>query len=112
MLQWLYTYVASVCSKCFICFRRMLQKCFMLQVFHEQTREADACGMLQKCFMLQVFHEQAWKAGACGPHVRAGSRAGVGNGAARETEQRGAGIEWRGHVGVQQARASVRTCGR
>jgi hypothetical protein len=66
MLQWLYTYVISVCFKCFICFRRMLQKCFMLQVFHEQAREA----------------------GACGPRVRAGSRAGVGNGAARETEQR------------------------
>ena len=25
MLQWLYTYGARVCSKCFICFRRMLQ---------------------------------------------------------------------------------------
>jgi hypothetical protein len=25
MLQWLYTYVARVCSKCFICFRHMLQ---------------------------------------------------------------------------------------
>jgi hypothetical protein len=25
MLQWLYTYVARVCSKCFICCRRMLQ---------------------------------------------------------------------------------------
>jgi hypothetical protein len=24
-LQWLYTYVASVCFKCFTCFRRMLQ---------------------------------------------------------------------------------------
>jgi hypothetical protein len=25
MLQWLYTYVSSVCSKYFICFRRTLQ---------------------------------------------------------------------------------------
>jgi hypothetical protein len=25
MLQWLYTYVSSVCSKCFTCFRRILQ---------------------------------------------------------------------------------------
>jgi hypothetical protein len=25
MSQWLYTYVANVCSKCFTCFRRMLQ---------------------------------------------------------------------------------------
>jgi hypothetical protein len=44
MLQWLYTYVASVCPQCFICvFRRMLQVClseccicftYMLQVFY------------------------------------------------------------------------------
>jgi hypothetical protein len=25
MLQWLYTYVVRVCSKCFICFKRILQ---------------------------------------------------------------------------------------
>ena len=44
MLQWLYTYVVSFCSQCFICFyRRMLQVCLfeccicfthMLQVFY------------------------------------------------------------------------------
>ena len=37
MLQWLYTYVASVCSKCFIYFfRRMFASVFiwMLHVFH------------------------------------------------------------------------------
>ena len=40
MLQWLYTYVAIVCSKCFICFRRILQVFYldvaytcMLQVY-------------------------------------------------------------------------------
>jgi hypothetical protein len=42
MLQWLYNYVSSVCSRCFICFRHMLQvfhlcvckyfKCFHLNV--------------------------------------------------------------------------------
>jgi hypothetical protein len=33
----LYTYVARVCSKYFICFR------YMLQVFHEQAQEVGAC---------------------------------------------------------------------
>jgi hypothetical protein len=48
MLHWLYTYVGSVCFKCFSCFKYMLQayvcKCFiyfgrMLQVLHDQVRE-------------------------------------------------------------------------
>jgi hypothetical protein len=36
MLQWLYTYVASVCSKCFICFSNVCYKCiiWMLHIFH------------------------------------------------------------------------------
>jgi hypothetical protein len=33
MLKWLYTNVASLCSKCFICFSVFCSKCFMLQVF-------------------------------------------------------------------------------
>jgi hypothetical protein len=36
MLQWLYTYVSSVCSECFICFsRRMFASIFiwMLHMF-------------------------------------------------------------------------------
>ena len=35
MLQWLYMYVASVCSKCFRCFRDMLQ------VFHKDVAKVD-----------------------------------------------------------------------
>jgi predicted DsbA family dithiol-disulfide isomerase len=35
MLQWLYTYVSSVCSDCFICFRRMSQ------VFHLDVAKVD-----------------------------------------------------------------------
>jgi hypothetical protein len=35
ILQWLYTYVSSVCSDCFICFRRTLQ------VFHLDVAKVD-----------------------------------------------------------------------
>jgi hypothetical protein len=73
MLQWLYMYVANVCSKCFIYFfRRKLHVrlsrcciCFthMLQVFHLNI--AHACNDFQVFFqvfcqyfrrMLHVFH--------------------------------------------------------
>jgi hypothetical protein len=57
MLQWLYTYISSVCSKCFICFRRMLCRfyksgsgcCIYLQ---------SVCFKCFRCFirMLQVFY--------------------------------------------------------
>jgi hypothetical protein len=47
MLQWLYTYIASVCSKCFTYFRRMLQV-FYLNV----TVVIHTCC---KC-MFQLFH--------------------------------------------------------
>ena len=63
MLQWLYTYVSSVCSNSFICFRRMLQ------VFHQDIAKVDLnvayTYMLQayvssvfSCFkrIFQVFH--------------------------------------------------------
>jgi hypothetical protein len=36
----------SVCSKCFICFRRKLQKAlFRLQVFHEQAQMVPMCAI-------------------------------------------------------------------
>jgi hypothetical protein len=73
ILQWLYTYVVSDCSKCFICFfMRTLQIClfgchicftYMLQVFYLDV--AYALQWLFKCFrffckcfrrMLHVFH--------------------------------------------------------
>jgi hypothetical protein len=57
MLQWLYTYVANVCSQCFICvFRRMLQECLseccicfthMLEMFYVDV--AYVCNGF-KCF--------------------------------------------------------------
>jgi hypothetical protein len=66
ILKWLYTYVASVCSKCFNCFRLMLQvfyldvayvtvaihiccKAYVLNVSHVSNV------FCSKCFMLQVF---------------------------------------------------------
>jgi hypothetical protein len=79
-LQWLYKYVAMVCSQCFICvFRRMLQVflsryciCFthMLQVFHVEvayvfewlhTCSPSVSNVYCKCFnyfgrMLPVLH--------------------------------------------------------
>jgi hypothetical protein len=64
MFQWLYTYVASIYSKYFICFRSMMQVFFlyvayMLQLLY--TYIANVCckcfscfrPMWQKCFMLQ-----------------------------------------------------------
>jgi hypothetical protein len=56
MLQWLYTYVVSVCSKCFNVSDVFYSKCFMLQVFHEQAQA------------------EAIPASAGGPHVRAGAK--------------------------------------
>jgi hypothetical protein len=47
MLQWLYKYVASVCSTCFICFRHILQ------VFHLNVAKADL-DVAYTC-MLQAF---------------------------------------------------------
>jgi hypothetical protein len=47
MLQWLYIYVANVCSKCFTCFR------LMLQVFHlDVAYVLDICC---KC-LFNMFH--------------------------------------------------------
>ena len=60
MLQWLYVYVSSVCSNCFICFRRILQV-FYVDVARVDLDVAYTC-MLQayvsKCFkrILQVFY--------------------------------------------------------
>jgi hypothetical protein len=66
MLQWLYTYVASVCFKCFSCFRRMLQVFYLdvayvavaihilLQVHVPNVSPiSEVC--YSKCFMLQMF---------------------------------------------------------
>jgi hypothetical protein len=72
MLQWLYTYVTSVYSKCFICFfKRKLQVCLsgcciyfthMLQVFYlDVTYACNGFQVFFMCFckyfkrMLQVF---------------------------------------------------------
>jgi hypothetical protein len=54
MLQWLYMYVVSVCSKCFICFRQMLQV-FYLDIAYVVV--ASVCSKCFSCFryMLQVF---------------------------------------------------------
>ena len=85
MLQWLYTYVTKVCSKCFICFFRcILQVCLtgccicfthMLQVFYLDVAYVCNESVLSRCYvclqwfsnvfrcfckcfrrMLQVFH--------------------------------------------------------
>jgi hypothetical protein len=53
MLQWLYTYVSSVCSKCFICFLDVRGKCFiwMLHMFHTYV-----ASVLSGCYIcLQWF---------------------------------------------------------
>jgi hypothetical protein len=47
MLKWLYMYVSSVCSKCFICFR------CMLQVFHLEVAKVD---LDVACIYMQMFH--------------------------------------------------------
>ena len=63
LLQLLYTCISSVCSKCFICSRRMLQM-FYLDIVKVHLDIAYTC-MLQayvfsvfRCFicMFQVFH--------------------------------------------------------
>jgi hypothetical protein len=64
MLQWLYTYVSSLSSKCFICIRHMLQVCSsrccksspdvaytcMLQAYF-------SCGFMCFIRLLQAFHQ-------------------------------------------------------
>jgi hypothetical protein len=50
MLQWLYMYVASICFKCFIYFRRMLQV-FYLDVAYVAVAIHICCKR-----MLQMFH--------------------------------------------------------
>ena len=44
MLQWLYTYVASVCSECFICFSNVCYKSVYLDVVYVSHKRC-------KCFM-------------------------------------------------------------
>jgi hypothetical protein len=50
MLQWLYVYVARICSQCFICFSDIFCRCVYLEV-------ADVSHMCCKCFiwMLLIF---------------------------------------------------------
>jgi hypothetical protein len=60
MLQWLYTYVASVCFKCFSYFKRMLQL-FYLDIGYVAVAIHVCCKCMFECFtcfrpMLQVFH--------------------------------------------------------
>jgi hypothetical protein len=47
MLQWLYTYISSAYSKCFICFRRMLQ------VYHLDVAKVDL--NVTYIYAIQVF---------------------------------------------------------
>jgi hypothetical protein len=60
MLHWLYTYVASICFKCFSCFKRMLQVfMWMLYMLHWLcTYVVSVCFKCFSCFkrMLQVFY--------------------------------------------------------
>jgi hypothetical protein len=64
MLQWLYTYVASVCSKCFICFfPTYVASVFilMLHMFHTYVASvlSGCCICLQlffKCFYMCFRH--------------------------------------------------------
>ena len=51
MFQWLYTYAVRVCSKCFICFRRMLQVFYLDVAFVANVSEA-CCKRLFKLFDL------------------------------------------------------------
>jgi hypothetical protein len=54
MLQWLYTYVASIYSKCFTYFRHMLQVFYMLQVLPI----SDICCKCFICckYIFQMFY--------------------------------------------------------
>ena len=63
MLQWLYTYVASVCSKCFSCFR------WMLHVFYLGV--AYVSHLCCKCFirMLHMFSHICYICFAMATHV-------------------------------------------
>jgi hypothetical protein len=65
MLQWLYTYVASICSKCFNCFRCMLQAFYldvayvavaihMLQAYVSNVSPVST-HFAANAFMFQVF---------------------------------------------------------
>jgi hypothetical protein len=97
MLHWLYTYVVSVCFKCFICFKRILQV-FYLDVAYVAMLIHIYCKRIivkissvlnvccNKCFMLQVFHEQARQEGAGegGPLGHSGSRMCAGSEASAE----------------------------
>jgi hypothetical protein len=49
MLQWLYTYVSSVDSKCFIGFGRMLQ------VFHLDVAKVDLNVVYASVFFIRIF---------------------------------------------------------
>jgi hypothetical protein len=66
MLQWLYTYVASFCSQCFICvFRNICCNCVYLDVCICSTLHVFysgvvyGCNGFQVCFrcVFQVFHK-------------------------------------------------------
>ena len=86
----LYTYVASVCFKCFIYFKRMLQvyyldvayvavdihlccKC-IFQMFHLFQTYVAASALYCECFHQQA-QQQAGGTGVGGPHLHAQARA-------------------------------------
>jgi hypothetical protein len=56
MLQWLYTYVSSIDSKCFICFRRVLQV-FHLDIVKVDLDVAYICKCLKRfnTYVASVF---------------------------------------------------------
>ena len=80
MLQWLYTYVSTVCSNCFICFGRMLQVFYLDVAYILQWLQtcfpgvSDVCCKCFNCFerMLQVFHLYVVKVDLGVAHVAVG----------------------------------------
>jgi hypothetical protein len=67
MLQWLYTYVASVCSKYFTCFRRMLQV-FYLDVTYVTNIYFNCFSMLQQ--VLPPTRSNSRARSRCTRHLR------------------------------------------
>jgi hypothetical protein len=81
MFQLFQTYVASVLSSCCSVHTHMLQS-YVVNV----SSVLDVC--CNKCFMLQIFHEQTWQGGVgedgplrrSGPRMRVRSEAGAAAG--------------------------------
>jgi hypothetical protein len=80
MLKWLYTYVATLCVKCFICFRRILQQ--MLHVasvfISRRGKRAQAEEVHASGGGLHVHAQQHGRATACEQWCRCLAAAGPG----------------------------------